>query len=223
MSKEIERALRHCCQQIYEEDGRLPAPIRRPSYRPSLPSTRTSSTSAGSTRECLQEPILQEGPRIFHADDPAHDDEDEDLEKDPEAYGAYVQAQVEEEEGRRRMEQEDDEESEDEPRSCVRHGLRDGRPKIRLVKKGMLATSGLLVASLVESKSRMRASNRLPAAAAVNVVIGEVILNARVKSREDQPVQPKSKMMVENVHSVTSVPRCHQRHRLQLLLRPVVS
>ena len=98
--KEIEKALRHRCQKIHEEERRLPQPTRRP-FRSSTSrassgrssTTRSSSTSwrtrskggQGSYMAAVEE---EENPE---------DCDEEDLEADPEAFEAYIQENEEKE------------------------------------------------------------------------------------------------------------------------------
>ena len=49
VAKDIERALRHRCQRIHEEERRLPQPVRRPFSRSSSARSSTASTTSSST------------------------------------------------------------------------------------------------------------------------------------------------------------------------------
>ena len=100
MSKEVERALRHRCQRIHEEERRVPGFMRRSSQpRPSLRSTSsttsTASTTSSSTRARSRRSYLASVPEDGEDEVPGVEDEneEEDLEKEAGAYEAFIQGQ----------------------------------------------------------------------------------------------------------------------------------
>ena len=120
VSKEVERALRHRCQRIHEEERRVPGFMRRsPQSRPSLRSTSstasTASTTSSSTRTRSRRSYLASVPEDGEEEMQGAEDEneDEDLEKEAGAYEAFVQDRGEEEDEEEEQ-FEDGEASEDE-------------------------------------------------------------------------------------------------------------
>lgn len=105
VSKEVERALRHRCQRIHEEERRVPGFMRRSSQpRPSLRSpsstASTASTTSSSTRARSRRSYLASVPEDGEDEVPGGEDEneEEDLEKEAGAYEAFIQGQDEDEE-----------------------------------------------------------------------------------------------------------------------------
>ncbi len=97
-SKEVEKALRHRCQRVHDEERRLPVSFRRPPTAKSVSSFRTSTTT--STQSSLRSRGSKgsgHGSHVATVELPEEEDpdEDEDLEHDPEAYETYA-AMVEE-------------------------------------------------------------------------------------------------------------------------------
>ena len=102
VSREIERALRHRCQKIHEEERRLPYPAKKP-FRPSPSSSRSSTTaSTSSTGISSRSGRFKKGHGSYltaiEEQDVEEEIDEEDLEKDPEAYEAYLQEQMPEDE-----------------------------------------------------------------------------------------------------------------------------
>ena len=111
--KAIERALRHRCQRVHEEERRVPTLFRKgPRSFSSKASTTTSGTSSTSTT-ARSKFSRGHGAHVAGMDvveeegENAELEDQEDLEQDPEAYEAYA-AMAEKEEG----EEEDELESE---------------------------------------------------------------------------------------------------------------
>ena len=107
-SRAIERALRHRCQRLHEEERRVPVssafkrPTRfssRPSSMSSATASSTPSTTASSGYARYRKKVSAPPVRGTHVasieeeelDDDEDEAEDEDLEQDPEAYEAYLQ------------------------------------------------------------------------------------------------------------------------------------
>ena len=109
-SKEVEKALKHRCQRIHDEERRLPSTFKRPPVAKSVSSFRTSSTTSTQSSFRSRGPKSSggHGSHVATVELPEEDDndEEEDLEQDPEAYEDYA-AMVEEE-----GEPQDDEEQE---------------------------------------------------------------------------------------------------------------
>ena len=98
--KEIEKALRHRCQKIHEEERRLPQPTRRP-FRSSTSraSSGTSSTTRSSSTSWRTRSKGGQGSYMAAVEEEENpeDCDEEDLEADPEAFEAYIQENEEKE------------------------------------------------------------------------------------------------------------------------------
>ena len=113
-SKEVEKALRHRCQRIHDEERRMPSTFKRAPVAKSVSSFRTSSTTSTQSSFRSRGPKSSggHGSHVATVELPEEDenDEEEDLEQDPDAYEAY--AAMVEEEGEQ-LEDEDQEATDD--------------------------------------------------------------------------------------------------------------
>lgn len=102
VAKDIERALRHRCQKIHEEERRLPQPTRRPfSKGPSSRSSSASTTSSSTWRSRSKKghgsfmASVEEGGEEDDCEDEDLEREQEDAEEDQEAEEAEDQEEGE--------------------------------------------------------------------------------------------------------------------------------
>ena len=109
-SREIERALRHRCQRIHEEERKIPGGFRKMSHPRSIPSSRSfpssRSSTAASTTTASSKGRGKGRSHGSHVAAVVEDeleaemcDEDEDFEMDADAYEVYLEQQGEPEEG----------------------------------------------------------------------------------------------------------------------------
>ena len=99
-SKEIERALRHRCQRVHEEEKRLPSMYKKGprsfASRSTASMTTSSNSSTTSSARFKRKGFSKgHGAHVAGQDDEPEvlpsDEEEEDLEQEPGAYEAYVQ------------------------------------------------------------------------------------------------------------------------------------
>jgi len=209
VSKEIERALRHRCQRIHEEERRLPHPMKR-SVRP-FSSSRSSTTASSSNVSSKGSRFKKsQGSYLTVVEDPEEEEEeeDEDLEKDPEAYETYMQDQHQQPDDDEDGEELEDEVSENE--SLTAEDLKEAwaagwRAKDQVAEK----RKGRNFRNPALSKTPRRDSKPDTRKAATTCSSCGVRGHwkgdpecIKVKTGEDKPFQPRTKP--KNVHFVTN-------------------
>lgn len=194
VAKDIERALRHRCQRIHEEERRLPQPMRKP-FRP--PSSRSSTTTTSSTSTWKSRP-RKGGSYVASIEEEeigAEDDADEeDFERDPEAYEAFVQEQGEEREnGEEEAEEGDGTEEEPFTAKELKEAWAAGwraKDKVNEKKKGRNFRNPSLKGG--ESQDQRKQSTTCSSCGMKGHWKGDPQC-PKVKSGEDKPFTPKNK------------------------------
>ncbi len=199
-SKDIERALRHRCQKIHEEERRIPQPVKRP-FRSSRASSTASSTTGSTASSWKSRPRRGQGSYMagVEEEEPVEDCEDEDLEGDPEAFETYVQEQEEkdaEEEGENGGETDEEPITAEELKEAWAAGWRakdqvNEKRKGRNFRNPALRSSGKqsTTCSSCGMKGHWKGDQECP----------------KVKSGEDKPFTPKPKA-AKGVHFVSKPP-----------------
>ena len=222
-SKEIEKALRHRCQRIHEEERKVPSSFRRgpKSFRSSSSTASTAPTSASSK---FRKKGFSKGSGTHVADREegaeSHDEEDdEDLEHDPQAYETYMQDREEDADEILEEDAEEDECSEDEA-SVTQEELKEAwaagwRAKDQIAEKKR-HRSFKPRASTEKSRAGGGADPRKQTTTCSSCGgrghwTGDPEC-PKVKSGEDKPFQPKSKPKnhVNYVSTLNQMPVVHE-------------
>ena len=222
-SKEIEKALRHRCQRIHEEERKVPSSFRRgpKSFRSSSSTASTAPTSASSK---FRKKGFSKGSGTHVADreegaESHEEEDDEDLEHDPQAYETYMQDREEDADEILEEDAEEDECSEDEA-SVTQEELKEAwaagwRAKDQIAEKKR-HRSFKPRASTEKSRAGGGADPRKQTTTCSSCG-GRGHWKGdpecpKVKSGEDKPFQPKSKPKnhVNYVSTLNQMPVVHE-------------
>ena len=210
-SREIEKALRHRCQRIHEEERKIPGGFRKLSHPRSIPSSRSSTTTSTTmTSSKGRGKGRAHGSHVAALVEEEYEaemcDEDEDLERDAEAYEVYLEQQGECEEGGVEPEGEDQDQGWSEEDALSPEELREAyaagwraKDKISERRKGR----NFRMEAKRDDDPRKKTTT-CSSCGGLGHWRGDPQC-PKVKSGEDPPFKPKPKQKA-NVHVVTNNP-----------------
>ena len=220
--RDIERALRHRCQKIHEEERRLPSSFRKPGFARSTTSSRSMSSSmSASTSSTFSKGKGKgkgHGVHVASLDEEPEgedfDEELEDLEGDPEAYEAYMQEHGDREESL--LEENEDEEMSEED-GVTRDDLQEAyaagwraKDKISEKKKGRSFHRVIRVGGgKRDEEDPRKKSTTCSSCGGLGHWKGDPQC-PKVKSGEDPLFKPKPKGVRHGVHYVSTPPQKDQ-------------